>query len=99
MDDDLLHPVVPTSSSLAAHLQALDLLQARLSNLTSRTRWATQVPLNGKASIPGWITHTNTLKVCVGDGWWVEMTADEARDYIKRRRTGESTRPQASSRI
>lgn len=84
-----LTAISPSDPSLAAHLAALDLLAARLSALTDRTRWPARVPLNSKASIVGQVVHTNEMKINVGGGYWIEMTAKEAEEYVKRRKTGE----------
>jgi CTD nuclear envelope phosphatase 1 len=83
--------IAPEDSSLAAHLQALDLLSARISSLSARTRWPARVPLNSKASMLGQVIHTNELKVDIGGGYWVEMTANEAQEYVQRRKTGMSS--------
>jgi len=82
--------ISPSDDSLTAHLQALDLLSARISSLTARTRWAARIPLNSKASILGQVVHTNELKIDIGGGYWVEMTAKEAEEYVGRRKTGMS---------
>jgi hypothetical protein len=82
-------PIRSADSSLASQLQALDALSHRLCTLTTRTRWPAQIPINSKASISGLITHTNELKVDIGAGYWVEMTASEAQAYVQRRKTGE----------
>jgi hypothetical protein len=37
----------------------------------------------------GHVVHTNELKVNIGGGYWVEMTAKEAEEYIQRCKTGE----------
>jgi prefoldin subunit 5 len=47
------------------------------------------VPLNPKATFRGQLIHTNEVKVHLGGEWWVEMTADEAAAYVRRRRRGE----------
>lgn len=88
-----LMAIRPADKSLASHLQALDALSYRLEALNSRTRWPARIPLNGKASVKGSIVHTNELKVDVGGGYWVEMTAKEAQEYVQRRKTGKSTGP------
>ncbi len=86
MPDFIEAPVRPIDSSLSAHLLALDLLSARLSALPSQTNWPVRVPINSKASFRGDVVHTNDLKVHLGEEWWVEMTAEEAAAYIRRRR-------------
>ena len=87
--DQPINPIVPNDNSLGAHLQALDLVSARISSLTARTRWPARIPLNSKASMLGQVVHTNELKVNIGGGYWAEMTAKEAEDYVQRRKTGE----------
>lgn len=90
MDEDLNLPIQPADNSLQSHIAALDLLSARLSTLTTGTRWSANIPLNSKASFKGSVIHTNDIKVNVGGGWWIEMTTQEAEEYIKRRKTGAS---------
>lgn len=86
---DSLLPIEPRDSTLASHLSAFDSLISALLTLPSRTRWPTHIPINGKARIKGSVIHTNDVKVCLGDGWWVEMTAAEAVEYLQRKKTGE----------
>ena len=89
MEDGFRLPILPSDGSLQSHLTALDLLTARLSTLTTRTRWPARIPLNSKASFSGCLIHTNDVKVNVGGDWWIEMTAEEAVEYVKRRKNGE----------
>lgn len=91
MEDGLHLPLSPSTPSLSSHLQALDLLSVRLSTLSTRTRWSAEIPFNSKATAAGWLVHTNDVKVDIGGGWWVGMTAEEAREYIGRRKVGESS--------
>ena len=86
-----LLPIQPTSTSLSSHLAAFDQLIAQLESLPSQTRWPAQVPINSKARISGQIVHTNEVKVCLGAGWWVEMTAREAIEYLGRKKMGKSS--------
>lgn len=90
MPERLQLPITPSGPQLGAHVAALDLLAARLEALPSRSRWPARVPLNSKASFEGDMVHTNEIKVNVSDGWWVEMTAHEAADYVRQRRDGAS---------
>ncbi|RXK36102.1 hypothetical protein M231_06650 [Tremella mesenterica] len=83
MEQDLA-TLTPSSPSLSSHLQALDLLSARLTLLQNRTRWVTQIPLNEVAFMRGW-TITGNVKVDIG-GWWIEMTLEEATEYVERRK-------------
>lgn len=85
-----LLPIQPTSTSLPAHLAAFDQLIAQLESLPSQTRWPAEAPINSKARISGQIVHTNEVKVCLGAGWWVEMTAKEAVEYLGRKKIGTS---------
>ena len=89
MEDDLRLPLQPSDASFESHLTTLDLLIARLKTLTTRTRWSAHLPLNSKASFRGTLIHTNDLKVNVGGEWWIEMTAEEAVAYLKRRKDSE----------
>jgi prefoldin subunit 5 len=84
-------PLRPSDHTLAAHRAALDLLAARLDALAMRSRWAARVPINSKASFEGDIVHTNEVKVNVSGDWWVEMTAHEAADWVRRRKASECT--------
>jgi prefoldin subunit 5 len=84
-----LLPIEPSSRSLSSHIAAFNQLIAQLETITSRTRWQAQIPLNGKARVRGEVEHTNDVKVCLGAGWWVEMTAREAVDYLNRKKLGE----------
>ena len=83
-----LTPIAPADGSLGAHLAALDLLAERIGKLTSRTRWPARIALNSKASVLGQVLHTNEIRVDVGGGYWIEMTAQEATQYVQRRKTG-----------
>ncbi|WRT67801.1 uncharacterized protein IL334_004775 [Kwoniella shivajii] len=82
----IIIPIIPSSPSLQSHLSALDILSLRLSNLTSSTTHSARIPLIGKASIRGDIVHTNDIKVNIGREWWIDMTAQEASEYVKRRK-------------
>jgi CTD nuclear envelope phosphatase 1 len=88
MDPSRLFPIRPTSPTLASHLSALDITIANLDALSSQTRWPTYIPLTSRARVPGQIIHPNEVKVNLGDGWWVDMTASEAAAYLKRRKMG-----------
>ena len=87
--DDPISAIRPSSPSLEAQLQALDLLAARVQTLTNATRWPARVPLNSKATFEGQIVHTNDVNVNIGGGYWVAMTAGEAADWVKRRKQGQ----------
>ncbi|WVR06372.1 hypothetical protein IAU60_003403 [Kwoniella sp. DSM 27419] len=85
--DDRLHlPLHPSSPSLQSHLAALDTLALRLATLTAQTSHPARVHLTSKATLQADIVHTNDVKVYLGDGWYVDMTAAEASDYILRRK-------------
>jgi hypothetical protein len=89
MSDDYLYlPIQPASTSLASHIQALDLLAARLSSLQTRAEWETRVPLNSKASVRGRIVDTGNVKINIGGEWWVDMTPAKGEQWIRRRKTG-----------
>jgi hypothetical protein len=91
MSGDYHHlPILPASSSLTSHLQALDLLAARLSSLATKTEWETRVPLNSKASIKGSLTNTANVKINIGGEWWVDMTVQEGEAWVRRRKAGTS---------
>ena len=85
---ELLPTVRPIDSSIAAQVQALDLLQARILNLAQEDQWPARIPVNSKASFAGRIVNTKTFKVDVGQGQMVEMTVQEASSYISKRKHG-----------
>jgi len=89
MNERLQLPLRPAGTSMGAYVAAIDLLAARLDMLASRSRWPARIPINSKASFEGDIVHTNQLKVNIGGEWWVEMSASEAADYVRRRKTCE----------
>lgn len=89
MDPSTLLPIRPTSPTLSAHLAALNTTISQLDSLPSQTRWPAYIPLTSRARIPGQIVHPNEVKVNLGEGWWVDMTASEAGGYLKRRKMGE----------
>ncbi|WWD04849.1 hypothetical protein V865_002920 [Kwoniella europaea PYCC6329] len=84
-DRPLSLPIIPSSPSLQSHLTALDHLSLQLRHLTSSTTHPVRLPLGSKASMVGDIVHTNDIKVNIGCGYWVDMTAQEASEYVKRR--------------
>jgi hypothetical protein len=87
--DRAVLPIEPHDASLGSHLAAFDSLIAALLQLPSRTRWPVHVPLNAKARIRGEAVHTNDVTVCLGAGWWVDMTAAEAVAHLQRKKAGE----------
>lgn len=87
--DRAILPIEPRDASIASHLAAFDSLIAALLQLPSRTRWPAHVPLNAKGRIRGEVVHANDVKVCLGGGWWVEMTASEAVAHLQRKKAGE----------
>lgn len=84
MEDTPL-PIRPTSPSLISQIRALDLLSARLENLSSKSL-PVRVPLTTKASFRG-VVQGDLVKVNLGAGWWIDMTPHEASDYLQRRRS------------
>lgn len=86
MSEPQRYPVIIPQNALQAQLQALSLLEARIFNLVAQTSWPVHVPFGPKATATGKIVHTNDLKVNLGAGVWVEMTADEAVKYLQRQR-------------
>ncbi|WWC62537.1 uncharacterized protein I303_105133 [Kwoniella dejecticola CBS 10117] len=79
-------PIVPTSSSLESHIQALDILSLRIRALGSPQN--IRIPLGSKASLKAQVRDTVRLKVKVNVGgeWFVDMTLDEASEYVQRRK-------------
>ena len=47
-----------------------------------------QVPIGKHAFIPGMLYHTNEITVLLGDNWFAEVTAKQARDIVSRRQKG-----------
>jgi CTD nuclear envelope phosphatase 1 len=88
MDPNALLPTRPSSSHLTSHLSVLDADIARLSELSLQTRWPAYIPVSSRAHIRGNIIHPNEVKVDLGQGWWVDMTAAEAAAYLRRKKTG-----------
>jgi prefoldin subunit 5 len=89
MNERIHLPLRPSGPSLGAYISALDLLAARLDTLASRARWPARVPINSKASFDGHLVHTDQVRVDIGAGWWVEMSATEAAAYVRRRKACE----------
>lgn len=81
-------PIRPTSPNLSSHISVLDKTISHLSALPAQTKWPAFIPLTSRARLPGQIVHPNEVKVDLGQGWWVDMTASEAGEYLKRRKTG-----------
>ena len=88
MDDSLQIPIKPINDSLEARIASLDLLSARLAALTNKTQWPVRVPVSSVASFKGKLIQTNNIKVCFGEDWWADLTAQEASEYATRRKQG-----------
>ena len=48
-----------------------------------------KVPIGKHAFIPGQLYHTNEIMVLLGDNWFAQVTAKQARDIVSRRQKGE----------
>ncbi|EKC98585.1 nuclear envelope-endoplasmic reticulum network protein [Trichosporon asahii var. asahii CBS 8904] len=85
--DAIRLPIQPTGAQLSEHVAALDLLAARLDALASRQAWPALVPFNSKASFPGSIINTNSVKIATGPDSWAEMPPAHAAEYDHARMT------------
>jgi unconventional prefoldin RPB5 interactor 1 len=47
-----------------------------------------KVPISKLAFMPGKLVHTNEILVLLGDNWFVEKSAKQARDVVSRRLVG-----------
>ena len=47
-----------------------------------------KVPISKYAFMPGKLVHTNEILVLLGENWFVEKSAKQARDVVKRRLAG-----------
>lgn len=90
--DAIRLPIQPTGAQLSEHVAALDLLAARLDALASRQAWPALVPFNSKASFPGSIINTNSVKIATGPDSWAEMPPAHAAEYVRRRKNGKLNR-------
>lgn len=86
--DAIRLPIQPTGAQLSEHVAALDLLAARLDALAARRAWPALVPFNSKASFPGSIINTNSVKIATGPDSWAEMPPSHAAEYVRRRKNG-----------
>ncbi|KAK4687034.1 unconventional prefoldin RPB5 interactor 1, partial [Tremellales sp. Uapishka_1] len=86
MPEDIRYPIQPPTSSLEASLQTLSLLSARLASLPSKASHPVSIPFTSKARFAGEIIDTNNVRVGLGEGWFVDMSAEEARAYVERRK-------------
>ena len=70
----------------AKHKDEYKLLDEKLSTITDKTQYDVMVPFGGKkAFFEGQLVHTNEIMVLLGDNWFVERSAKEAREICKRR--------------
>lgn len=47
-----------------------------------------KVPISKYAFMPGQLVNTNEILVLLGENWFVEKSAKQARDIVSRRLTG-----------
>jgi len=70
----------------AKHREEYRSLQQKLSTITDKTQHDVMVPFGGKkAFFEGQLIHTNEIMVLLGDNWFVERSAKEAREICQRR--------------
>ena len=64
-------------------------LEERLSTLADKTRYDVMVPIGGSnlAFMDGYIKHTNEILVLLGDNYFVERSAKQAKEIVERRLT------------
>ncbi|OMJ07708.1 Unconventional prefoldin RPB5 interactor [Smittium culicis] len=60
-------------------------LQKILETFSDKTEYNSMIPLGDVAFIPGKIVHTNEILVLLGDDWFVERSAKQAKQIAKRR--------------
>jgi hypothetical protein len=51
----------------------------KLETITDKTTHEVMVPFTKKAFMPGRLVHTNEILVLLGDNWFVERSAKQAR--------------------
>ncbi|KAJ1910117.1 hypothetical protein IWQ60_010827 [Tieghemiomyces parasiticus] len=66
-------------------LEDYEALSQELKDLPQRRSYDVQVPLGPLAFMPGQIVHTNEVTVLLGDNWFVEQSALDARGIAQRR--------------
>lgn len=59
--------------------QIFRLLSQRLSTLSDKVSHQVIIPFTKKAFMPGRLVHTNEVMVLLGDNWFVERSAKQAR--------------------
>ena len=57
----------------------------RLDKISDTTQQQVMVPVPSKAMMPGTLVHTNEILVLLGDNWFLETSAKEARRIVGRR--------------
>ena len=57
----------------------------QLQTLPDKLEYPMMIPLGKKAFIPGRLVNTNEILVLLGDNWFVECTAKNAREIAERR--------------
>lgn len=63
-----------------------EILLQKLETITDKTHYDVMVPLGGsKAFFEAQVEHTNEIMVLLGDNWFVERSAKEAREICQRR--------------
>jgi len=67
-------------------------LQANLKDLPTKTRQKSMVPIGSVAFFRADLVHTNEVTVFLGDGWFVERSAQQASEIAKRRTDGIDSR-------
>lgn len=60
-------------------------LKDKLETLTDKTSHQVMVPFTKKAFMPGRLIHTNEILVLLGENWFVERSAKQAREICERR--------------
>lgn len=68
----------------------------KLETITDKTTHEVMVPFTKKAFMPGHLVHTNEILVLLGDNWFVERSAKQAR-FVMTYRVCQRFRPGVSN--
>mmetsp|Transcript_25654 Transcript_25654/g.50534 ORF Transcript_25654/g.50534 Transcript_25654/m.50534 type:complete len:520 (-) Transcript_25654:261-1820(-) len=83
---DSLKRLITRIETFEKHDTEYKQLDSTLANLTDKTRHDIMVPVGKVAFIPGYIQHTNDVKVLLGANYFADRSVKQAREIIDRRR-------------